>query len=218
MSSLVTDGIVSESTIIVTLSPPTTGCSRLNHQAFVARSHKNEFYGRMSIPDPHKLLAQLLSSSPVLEAPGVNAAADILSRISWRGFRDDSKSAAMFSFSGSHLQVDITLIVHKGSLFTHLWNPYGRVDDEYSAVLEFATAPGRESSKLLWRVSGFDFTNKRVFDCKVNWMLMRALQRECDIPEVGTQCMAKLLVHLLLNIPAYMRHGYCYPPMPATLM
>lgn len=173
---------------------------------------------KMSILEPQTLLAQLLSSSPVLEAPVLTAATDILSRISWRGFRDEWKSAAMFSLSGRQVQIDIILIVHKGSLLTYLWNPYGRVDDEYSAVLEFASPTGRESSKLLWQVSGFDFTNKRVFNCKINWMLMRALQRECDIPDVGTQCMAKLLVHLLLNIPAYMHYGHCHPPMPATLM
>lgn len=172
----------------------------------------------MNIPEPDQFLTQVLSTSPVLEAPLLAAAADLLKRITWRGFRDDWKSAAMFSFCGRYLQVDLTLIVHKGSLVTYLWNPYGRVDDEYSAVIEFASAPGRESSKLLWRVSGFDYTNKRIFDCKVNWMIMRALQREWGIIEVGTQCMAKLLVHFLLNIPAYMIYGHCNPPMPATLM
>lgn len=147
----------------------------------------------------------------------------------------------------THESFKIRLHCVKGSFLTFLWNYNARMDDEYYVQVEerrivklnpnekeddkiessLATVcpaplppikPLLTKEKILWHVKGLDWYNKKIFQGYCNWHLMRNIQINCRIFNIGLLAFAKLLGRLLLLLPiTSMTHIYTVP-MPISFM
>ena len=165
-----------------------------------------------------KFAEKLLQSSPSVSESVKQSLHDLLERIEWRGFQQESYSKAAFMLHGNTFLFHIFVNVHKGSLLTQYFNIFGRLDDSYSATLRVANQESDAVDQLIWRVSGFNYYAKRVSNANLNWPLLQSLQKECGTSQIGCHCFAKLLVHALITIPIYVQSEQFVSPMPATLM
>lgn len=70
----------------------------------------------------------------------------------------------------------------------------------------------------LWFVKGVDVNDERTHAGRVNWELMRRLQRFAGVTDIGLLSFAKLITKILISMPIYRSLGYCQTPMPASIM
>jgi hypothetical protein len=119
-------------------------------------------------------------------------------------------------------EYSLVLRVGKGSLCTTIFNPWGRVDDEYMLLLrEHNVRPkptDSVSEQVLWSVKGLDPTCFSANICNIMWPLFRQVQSLLQIWTVGVLSFAKLLSIVLLSTPIFLGENAFQLPMPAVLM
>lgn len=111
----------------------------------------------------------------------------------------------------------LLLTIIKGSVLTHIWNKYARIDDEYQLAVERMTSEGIVNTAL-WQVFGIDGMNNRIISWEINWYEIQRLQRLLDMENIGITVFIRFVSMFLISTPACLFDSLLINPMPATHM
>jgi hypothetical protein len=110
----------------------------------------------------------------------------------------------------------IILTVLKGSVLTFMWSREARYDDEY--LLELVAAEYDFVPQLLWTTQGFCPDTNVVQNADVNWNLLKSLQLQLNLQNIGVLSFTRILSKYLTTQPIFEAFTSYHQPMPLTLM
>ena len=120
--------------------------------------------------------------------------------------------------SGNVKHCHLYLTVLKGSIFTHLWNSWARIDDEYALEFEDKCSENAPAIFSVWTFKHLDPLNAKVGSCHCDWNLIKYIMVGLRITSIGLQVFGKLFGRLILSLPNFVNYGEYISPMPATFM
>jgi hypothetical protein len=121
--------------------------------------------------------------------------------------------------SGDVQSWSFRLVTVRGSLLTHTWNTYARIDEEIA--LQYSTGHDNDfvdHENEIWHIYGVDALNTKVEKAVCNWGVLREVMVCLRIDSVGLLEFARLFSMILLRIPCLILKGWHIRPMPASFM
>jgi hypothetical protein len=112
----------------------------------------------------------------------------------------------------------LLLTVIKGSVLTHIWNKYARIDDEYQLAVETFTNDDGLVNTALWQVFGIDGMNNRIVSWEINWYEIKRFQRLIGMENIGITVFIRFMSMFVISAPACLFDSLLINPMPATHM
>jgi hypothetical protein len=155
-------------------------------------------------------------------------------RIELKSVSRDLRSALLLLHQNEatgHQYLSFELQAIKGSLFTTVWHPLARSDDEYRllwlpscAVQHGSSSPTQAPIEFIeiWRVAGINALVGVVLQSAVDWKSWQQIKNWLSdnlFNGLGLVTFSKALSTIMIALPLFVRHGVIgVMPMPLTIM
>ncbi len=111
--------------------------------------------------------------------------------------------------------LEFSFTVNRGSCYTHCFNSYARLDDDYSLHVR---AQSDATSRYLWMVRGWDGINDRLCSFDIDWNIFKSVRQALQCESVNLSLFAETLTVMLISFPLFHIDNKQMHPMPLFFM